>query len=79
MLVVGIYKDNAENFAGLTIVNDWKDFTRRLRYYFSNIFEIKEKIINGEIIDLPYITLQRDRRKKDIPVMKDRRESQGLS
>ncbi|MBA7485338.1 hypothetical protein ES707_20883 [subsurface metagenome] len=64
MLVVGIYKSNARNFSGLTIVDDWKSFTRRLKYYYSNIFSIKEKILNGEIIDLPYITLQIDRRVK---------------
>lgn len=73
MIIVGIYKDNAENFAGLTIANDWKDFSRRLRYYFSNIFEVKEKIINGEIIDLPYITLQKDRRVKKEKVKIERR------
>jgi len=74
MLVIGIYKDNARNFKGLTIVDDWKNFTRRLRYYYSNIFEIKEKILNGGIVDLPYITLQKDRRCKDIRVKDERRK-----
>lgn len=74
MLVVGIYKDNAKNFAGLTIANDWKDFSRRLRYYFADIYKIKEEIINGAVISLPYMTLQRDRRIKGIPVKEERRQ-----
>jgi len=73
MLVVGIYKDNAKNFSGLTIVRDWKGFTRRIGFYFSNIFEIKEKILNGEIIELPYITLRLDRRIKREKVEVERR------
>jgi hypothetical protein len=73
MLVVGIYKDNAKNFANLTIVGDWKDFTRRLRSYYSNIFEVKKKILNGEIIDLPYITLQIDRRVRREKVKVEKR------
>jgi hypothetical protein len=70
---VGIYKDNAKNFSGLTIVGDWKDFTRRLGSYYPNIFEIKEKILNGEIIELPYITLRLDRRIKREKVEVERR------
>ena len=73
MLVIGIYEDNAENFAGLTIVGDFKDFTRRLRSYYSNIFEVKERILNGEVISLPYITLQLDRRVKREKVEIERR------
>lgn len=72
MIVVGIYKDNA-NVGGLTIADDWKSFTRRIGFYYSNIFSIKEKILNGEIIDLPYITLQLDRRVKREKVETERR------
>lgn len=72
MIVVGIYKDNA-NVGGLTIADDWKNFTRRIGFYYSNIFEIKEKILNGKIIDLPYITLQLDRRVKRGKVETERR------
>ncbi|GAJ12151.1 unnamed protein product, partial [marine sediment metagenome] len=64
MIVVGIYKDNAKQFAGKVIIDDWKNFTRRLRYYYSNIFTVKEKILNGGIIELPYISLMKDRRCK---------------
>lgn len=74
MLVVGIYKKNAENFKGKTIVDDWKNFTRRLRYYYSDIFSVKEKILNGGIIELPYISLMKDRRCKDIKVKVERRK-----
>lgn len=73
MIVVGIYKSNARNFAGLTIADDWKNFTRRIGFYYSNIFEVKEKILNGKVIELPYLTLQLDRRCKDIPVRDERR------
>ncbi|MBA7515724.1 hypothetical protein ES705_07767 [subsurface metagenome] len=72
MIVIGIYKDNS-SVGGLTIARDWKDFTRRLRYYYSNIFQIKEKILNGKIIDLPYITLRLDRRIKRGKVEIERR------
>jgi len=73
MLVVGIYKPSARNFSGLTIIGDWKDFTRRISFYYSNIFEIKEKILNGTVVDLPYITLQLDRRIKREKVEVERR------
>jgi len=72
MLVVAIYKKNAD-IGNLTLVRDWKDFTRRLKYYYSNIFTIKEKVLNGEIIDLPYLTLRLDRRIKREKVRIERR------
>jgi len=74
MIVVGIYKSNAKNFAGLTIADDWKNFTRRISFYYSNIFEVKEKILNGGIVELPYISLQLDRRRKNIKVKNERRK-----
>jgi len=73
MIVVGIYKRNAENFSGLTIANDWKDFSRRLSYYFSDIGKVKDRIIAGEVINLPYIILQKDRRISDINIGLKRR------
>jgi hypothetical protein len=72
MIVVGIYKNNAD-VGNLIIADDWKNFTRRIGFYYSNIFAIKEKILNGEIIDLPYITLQKDRRRRNIKVKSERR------
>jgi len=73
MLVVGIYNDSARNFKGLTIADDWKNFTRRLRYYFADVNKVKDRIIGGEIIELPYITLQRDRRRENVRVTNERR------
>ena len=73
MIVIGIYKGNAKSFSGLTIADDWKKFTRRIGFYYSNIFQVKEKILNGKIIDLPYITLQIDRRVKKGKVEIERR------
>jgi len=78
MLVVGIYKDNAKNFSGLTVAKDWKNFTRRIGFYYSNIFQVKERILNGEIIDLPYITLRLDRRIKREKVKIERRVNNGF-
>ena len=74
MIVVGIYKKNAKNFAGLTLADDWKNFTRRISFYYSNVFEIKEKILNGGIVELPYISLQLDRRRENIRVKNERRK-----
>ncbi|MBA7541181.1 hypothetical protein ES705_33488 [subsurface metagenome] len=76
MIVIGIYKGNAKNFSGLTIARDWKNFTRRIGFYYSNIFQIKEKILNGAVIDLPYITLRLDRRVKRERVEIERRAKQ---
>ncbi|GAH19009.1 unnamed protein product, partial [marine sediment metagenome] len=48
--------------------------TKQLKCYFSNVNKVKEKILAGKIIDTPYVIFQRDRRKRDIPAKKDRRE-----
>jgi len=74
MIVVRIFKDNALEFSNLTSAITFKSCKKRLRLYFPELEKVKEKIIAGEIIDIPYVTLQKDRRKKDIPVEKDRRE-----
>ncbi|MBA7582541.1 hypothetical protein ES695_10380 [Candidatus Atribacteria bacterium 1244-E10-H5-B2] len=73
MLVVGTYKSNAEHFSGLVIARNWKDFTRRISCYFPSVNEVKMKILSGEIIDLPYISLQKDRRTQNIRVKIERR------
>ncbi len=62
MIVVKIFKDSAKKFANLTSAVTFESCKRRLRLYFSDLKKIKERIIAGEIIDLPYLTLQRDRR-----------------
>jgi dsDNA-specific endonuclease/ATPase MutS2 len=62
MIVVKIFKDNAKKFANLTTAVTFEDCKRRLRLYFSDLEKVKERIIAGGIIDLPDLTLQRDRR-----------------
>ena len=71
MIVVKIFKDNAGNFANLTSAITFEACKRRLGLYFSDLKKVKERIIAEEIIDLPYVTFQQDRRKRDIPVRKD--------
>ncbi|MBA7552391.1 hypothetical protein ES705_44952 [subsurface metagenome] len=62
MIVVKIFKDNAKKFANLITAVTFESCKKRLRLYFSDLEKVKERIISGEIIDLPYLTLQRDRR-----------------
>ncbi|MBA7575936.1 hypothetical protein ES695_05895 [Candidatus Atribacteria bacterium 1244-E10-H5-B2] len=62
MIVVRIFKENAKKFANLVAAVTFEACKRRLRFYFSNLEGVKERIIAGKIIDLPYLTLQRDRR-----------------
>jgi len=73
MIVVRIFKDNA-GIGNLTSAVTFEACKMRLRLYFSNLEKLKERIIAGEIISIPYVTLQKDRRKRDIPVEKNRRE-----
>jgi len=62
MIIVKIFKDNAWYLAGITIAVNFENCKKQLSYYFANIIKVKERIIAGEIIDLPYLTLQKDRR-----------------
>jgi len=62
MIAIRIFKDNAGNFANLTSAVTFEACNRRLRLYFPDLEKVKERIIAGEIIDIPYLTLQRDRR-----------------
>ena len=74
MLVVQKYKQDAEQFSGITTAIDFEDCKKRLRLYFRNIGKCKAMLYAGEIIDIPFVTLQRDRRCKDIPVKDERRK-----
>lgn len=68
MLVVRILKDNAGNVASYISVVTFESCKKRLRLYFSNLEKVRERIMAGKIIDIPYMTFQRDRRvneKKD--------------
>jgi len=62
MIVVRIFKDNAKKFANLVTTVTFEACKRRLGLYFSDLKKVKERIIAGKIIDIPYLTLQRDRR-----------------
>ena len=62
MTVVRIFKDNAWYLAGIAATVNFDNCIKQLGYYFENIIKVKERIIAGKIIDLPYLTLQRDRR-----------------
>ncbi|RXG63001.1 hypothetical protein ES695_19365 [Candidatus Atribacteria bacterium 1244-E10-H5-B2] len=56
MIVVKIFKDNAKKFANLTSAVNFGSCKKRLRLYFSDLKKVKERIISGEIIDLPQMT-----------------------
>ena len=75
MIIVRIFKDNAKKFANLTTAVNFEACKRRLRLYFSDLEKVKEKIIAGKIISIPYVTLQRDRRvNKEKSIKNDRRK-----
>ena len=62
MIVVSIFKENAGSVAGFTSAINFENRKKWLGLYFSDLKKIKEKILTGEIIDIPYLTLQKDRR-----------------
>jgi len=73
MIIVRIFKDNA-GIADLTTAVNFEACKRRLRLYFSDLKKVKEKIIAGEIINIPYVTFQKDRRvNKEKRVENERR------
>ncbi|GAI69477.1 unnamed protein product, partial [marine sediment metagenome] len=43
------------------------------RLYFKNVGEVKARLYAGEIIDIPFVTIQKDRRVRDIRVSDERR------
>ena len=74
MIVVEIFKDDAGKFGNLTSTVTFEDCKRRLRLYFSDLKKVKERIIAGEIISIPYLTFQKDRRiNKDKRIKNERR------
>ncbi len=73
MIIVKIFKDNARKFANLTTAVTFEACKRQLRLYFSNLEKVKERIIAGKIIDLPYLILQRDRRVNEEKRIRDER------
>jgi len=79
MIVVQTYKQNAGQFLGITSAVTWESCKRRLRLYFKDVREIKAKILNGEKISIPYVVLQKDRRKRDIKSFKRTKKTQLAS
>lgn len=73
MIVVQTYTKEAEGFSGQTSAVTFGSLKKRLRLYFKNIGQIKARLHNGEIIDIPFCTLQRDRRVRDIKVKNEQR------
>lgn len=75
MLVVATYKENAGEFADLTFTTTFGSLYKRLRLYFSttNIGIIKVDILRGKKVSIPYMVLQRDRRRESIGVTDERR------
>ena len=73
MIVIRIFKENAGNIAGLTSAITFEDCKKRLRLYFSDLKKVKEKITTGEIIDIPYITLRKDRRINNKKMIRNER------
>ena len=69
MLIVATYKKDARELANLTFTTTFGSLYKRLRLYFSTT-----NILNGEVISLPYISLMKDRRCKDIKVKDERRK-----
>jgi len=74
MIVVQIYKKNAGRFKNLTSAVTFESLKRRLRLYYKNIGKCKAMLYAGKIIDIPFVTLQRDRRVRDIKVKDERRK-----
>ncbi|GAJ12718.1 unnamed protein product [marine sediment metagenome] len=74
MIVVRIFKDNAKKFANLVNAVTFEACKRRLGLYFSDLKKVKERIIAGEIINIPYVTFQKDRRiNKENRIKNERR------
>jgi hypothetical protein len=73
MKVVQKYTKDAEQFSNITTAVTWESCKKRLRLYFKNIGKCKAMLYAGKVINLPYVTLQRDRRIRDIKVSNDRR------
>ena len=73
MIVIRIFKENAGNITGLTSAITFEDCKKRLKLYFSDLKKVKAKITTGEIIDIPYITLQKNRRINNKKMIRNER------
>ena len=79
MIIVQKYKENAEQFSGITSAVTFESLIRRLKLYFTNIGKVKAMLYAGKIVDIPFVTLQRDRRIRDIKVKNQRRKPVNIS
>ncbi len=43
---------------------NFENCKKQLSYYFTNIIKVKDRIIGGELIGLPYMIFQRDQEKR---------------
>jgi len=74
VIVIQKYKKDAEQFSGITTAVTFESLKKRLRLYFKNIGQAKAMLYAGKIIDIPFVTLQKDRRIRDIKVKNERRK-----
>jgi len=79
MIVVQTYTEKAENFAGITTAVDFETLKKRLRIYYKNVGKVKAMLYAGEIISMPLVEIQKDRRVRDIRVKNERRTALKLS
>ncbi|MBA7565243.1 hypothetical protein ES708_06919 [subsurface metagenome] len=74
MLIVQKYKKDAGEFANLTSAVTFGSLVGRLKLYFSDLKKVKAKILGGGKVSIPYMILQRDRRRENIEVTDERRK-----
>jgi len=76
MLVVVTYGEDAGEFANLTFATTFGSLYKRLRLYFSttNIGIVKVDILRGKKVSVPYMVLQKERRRENISVTVERRK-----
>ena len=73
MIVVKIFKESAGKINKTSAVT-FEACKRRLRLYFSRLEKVKKRLITGEIISIPYMTLQKDRRSETRKIENERRK-----
>ena len=73
VIVIRTYQKEAGQFAGITSAVDFELLKKRIRLYYKNVGQVKARLYSGEIISLPFVTLQKDRRCRDIKVSNERR------
>jgi len=75
MIVIQTYTKEAKEFESLTIATDFESLKKRLRLYFKNVGEVKARLFAGEVISMPYVEIQKDRRIRDIKIKNERRSA----